>query len=263
VFTPSPGQKYDMPAVFGPSPFPDQTVFGRVEMVSIGFVTTRTAAEALVPHHFEVDDDPVVTVSRVSYADVDYLAGRGYEELTVGIAVRHRHGDDVVSGLYMPVLWVDHAAPIIAGRELMGYAKIQGELAPPVRDGRVVTFGVSEFGTPLVEARVEELQPLTGEQLVRLGHATRPTSVLGWKFIMGPGGSVDADYATQIVLNLDFDEGWSGSGSLTWHEPDWKEAPFSARIATALKALPVVRWRRAFVGGGSGDIDRAATRRLG
>ena len=49
----------------------------------------KAAARPLVPAALEIPDRPVVTVSRMSYAGVDYLAGRGYNEVTVGITATH------------------------------------------------------------------------------------------------------------------------------------------------------------------------------
>ena len=254
--------RYDMPAVFGPTLLPDVTRFGRVDLVSVSYTTARDAAAALVPRHFVVPDDPVVTVSRVTYADVDYLAGRGYNELTVGIGVHHPGGAQPTTGSYMPVLWVDDPAAIIAGREFMGYAKVGGTL-PPVTEGPGTrSFEVGEYGTTLLRGAVHDLRPLSSEQLAGVRRAVCPMTVLGWKYIAGPGGTVDADYATRIVVGFDLTEASTGQGGITWELPDRQAAPLSWRTVAALAALPVVAPRRALVGSGSGYIDRGATLRL-
>lgn len=262
MFKPEPGVKYDMPAVFGPSLLPDLTTFGEVGMVSISYVTTAEAAAPLVPHHFRVPDEPVVTFSRMTYDKVDYLGGRGYQELTVGIGVVCDTDGGEVRGSYMPVVWIDDAAALIAGREFMGYAKIGADLPPVVVDGDRRSFEVGEYGTPLLRGQVEGVTALDDERLEGARKAAASTTVLGWKYIAGPGGIVDADYPTSISLSFSWSAACSGQATIAFDAPSATEAPFSSRIVAALAALPVVKYRRAFVADGSGVIDRAATRRL-
>src|SRR5258708_6001109 len=84
----TPGRpRYEMPTVFGPSLIPSLSVWGQVEMVSLSFVSDRSAVAALVPPGIDiVTERPAVTVSRMTYRDVDYLAGGGYNEVTVGVS---------------------------------------------------------------------------------------------------------------------------------------------------------------------------------
>jgi Acetoacetate decarboxylase (ADC) len=262
MFAPRPDTKYDMPAVFGPSLLPDHSTFGEVDMVSISHVTTRAAAAPLVPHHFELPDDPVVTYSRMTYRNVDYLGGRGYEELTVGISARCDTESSEVRGSYMPVVWIDDSAALVAGREYMGYAKIGGELPSIDASDTAREFEVREYGAPLLRGVVEGIAPLDAPRLESARAAAAATTVLGWKYITGPGGIVDADYPTSISLSFEWAEAWTGDGRITFAAPGVVEAPFSSRIVAALAALPVVRSRRAFIAAGRGSIDRAATTRL-
>jgi hypothetical protein len=251
-----------MPAVFGPSLLPDRTTFGQVGMVSISYLTTPDAAAALVPHHFRLPSEPVVTFSRMTYGQVDYLGGRGYHELTVGISAICDTDDGEVRGSYMPVVWIDDGAALVAGREYMGYAKIEGDL-PAVESAEAWrSFEVGEYGARLLRGRVDGLAPLDDARLEGARQAAAATTVLGWKYIAGPEGAVDADYPTAIHLAFEWSAAWSGDGRITFDEPPPAAAPFSSRVVAALAALPVVRYRRALVAEGRGTIDRAATRRL-
>ncbi len=262
MFSPTPGVKYDMPAVFGPSLLPDVTTFGRVDMVSISYVTTVEAASALVPYHFRLPGEPVVTFSRMTYDEVDYLGGRGYHELTMGISAFHESEQGNVSGAYMPVVWIDDGAALVAGREYMGYAKIEGQLPGVVSSDTGRDFGLCEFGAPLLSGHVEQLAPLDEARLEGARAAAKNVTVLGWKYIAGPEGAVDADYPTAIALSFEWSKGWRGDGRIRFEKPTPAAAPFSSRVVSALAALPVVRYRPAFVARGTGTIDRGATRRL-
>jgi hypothetical protein len=262
MFMPQTGVKYDMPVVFGPSLLPDHTTFGEVGMVSISYVTTPDAAAALVPHHFRLPTEPIVTYSRMTYRDVDYLGGRGYHELTVGISAACDTDAGEVRGSYMPVVWIDDAAALVAGREYMGYAKIAGELPPVESAGDSRSFVVREYGAPLLRGEVTGVALLDDARLDRARQAAATTTVLGWKYIAGPGGIVDADYPTAISLSFWWSHAWTGEGCIEFDAPSVEAAPFSSRIVAALAALPVVRYRGAFVADGRGTIDRAATTRL-
>lgn len=262
MFRPQPGVKYDMPPVFGPSPFPDRSTFDSVTMVSTSFVTTLAAASVLVPHHFRLPNEPVVTISRMTYDGVDYLGGRGYHELTVGIsAIGDDAGHDVVAP-YMPVVWISDSAALIAGREHLGYAKLGAALPPVVAGDGWRSFEVAEYGTRLLRGRVDELVPLASERLERVRRASTTTTVLGWKYVAGLHGRPDADYPTAIRMSFDWSAGWGGVGGVTFDAPTPVEAPFSSRIVSALAALPVVRPRPVLVAEGRGRIDRLATTRL-
>jgi acetoacetate decarboxylase len=251
-----------MPPVFGPSLIPDKTVYGGVEMVSISFRTSMDAAESLVPHYFQVRESPVVTVSRMTYTGVDYLGGRGYSEVTVGITAVHRGPDGDVAGSYMPVVWVDDGGALTVGRELLGYSKLLAVIPATQRGVDRCTFEAFEYGTRLLSGEVSMLRRLDEPALDRVRRAARTTTVLGWKYITGPGGIVDADYPTQITMNFEIDEGWTGEGRLDWETAGHAQAPFGSRIAAVMKALPVEQRRPAFVGRGTGSLSRAATRVL-
>jgi len=252
-----------MPTVFGATLIPDRSVWGRVEMISVSFVTDGHAAAALLPGTIQVSkDDPVVTVSRMSYSDVDYLAGGGYQEVTVGISAMLETDDGRVRGSYMPVVWVDEHIPIQIGREFLGYAKVPGELADVRRTADTAHFELSERGTVLLEGQATGLAPVPAERLEAMRAAAKETSVLGWKYIPSVDGEPDADYPLQIMLEFDWAEVFAGEGSITFATPAWAEAPVASRIVEALSRLPKRTPGRATVAVGAGAIDRAAARRL-
>jgi Acetoacetate decarboxylase (ADC) len=255
--------RYEMPTVFGPSLIPDHSTWGGVEMVSVSFATSRAAATALVPDGVDVvGEEPVVTVSRMTYTNVDYLAGGGYNEVTVGVAASVADEGGPVRGSFMPVVWVDEPIPIQIGREFLGYAKVPGELPPAVSNPDGYEFELRERDTLLLRGRASELQPLTGERLDRLQHGAAKMTALGWKYIPSMSGPADADYPTRIPLSFEWDSVSTGSGSLEFTSPAWAAAPVSARIVAALGALPVLAPPRATVATGRGSIDRTAARRL-
>jgi hypothetical protein len=251
-----------MPVVFGPTEIPEVSVWNRVTMVSASFVTTYDAARPLVPAALEIPDRPVVTVSRMSYAGVDYLAGRGYNEVTVGVtAARELDGGGRQRGSFMPVVWVDEFRPIIIGREYMGYAKLGAQFGPVTSGQDSRSYELHEYGTRLLRGELSGTVALEGDELRAARRAASAVTVFGWKHIAGPQGTVDADYLTSTRLHFDWTSVLRGRGEIVFDAPDWSSAPHSARIVRALGALPVVELRRGLVAVGSGSLDRTAVTR--
>jgi acetoacetate decarboxylase len=254
--------RYDMPVAFGPSLMPDATIFGRVHMISMTYPTTADALAPLVPPHYALSGKPIVTVSRVTYDDVDYLRGRGYNEVTVGIRVRYDGGAERLEGAHLPVIWVDNQMAMISGREYGGYAKILGQLTPVTTEGTTLGFELRDPPALLLRGHVVMASPVTGVDLEALRHRMRHTVSLGWKYIARAGGGVDADYPVYTPLTFDFHSAWTGPAELDWMVPTTDESPASARIVETLATIPRLGECRGFVGIGSGGIDRAGTRPL-
>jgi hypothetical protein len=252
-----------MPAVFGPSSLPAVSHVERVRSGSVRFVTDAAVAASLVPHWFDVPDRPVVSVTSFAYEGVDYLAGGGYNVVAVTVEVLHRDpGGSERRAPYGLVMWESEGMPVIAGREGMGHAKLVGDVPLPDDDGQRLRFSCQEGGAELVRATIGDRTPVPEDQLERLRRDASEMWTFGWKYIQGPCGTVDADYPTALLTRHHFAEAGIGVGTVTFCQPDPSAAPLSGRIVAALRRLPVVEERPAFLWSGSMHIDRAATRRL-
>jgi Acetoacetate decarboxylase (ADC) len=260
-FERNPRDKYEMPVVFGPTEIPDLTTWTQVDMVSVSFVTTSAAARPLVPAVLDVPDRPVVTVSRMTYTGVDYLGGRGYNEVTVGIAATLRQSEATLRGSFMPVVWVDDFRPIIIGREYMGYAKLGAQFGLVRSGDDSRSYDLHEYSTPLLQGEVTDAVPLEGDEL-ETARAAAAVTVFGWKHIAGPQGTVDADYLTSTPLKFVWKRVMRGRGRISFETPDWAAAPHSARILRALASLPVEGACRGLIAVGSGSLNRMEVSRL-
>jgi len=83
------GRIYRMPTHFGPAPGPrqmpaeanaDSTRSPRKTLISASFLTETSALERHIPDRFTLVGDPVVTVEFHYMTDIDWLAGRGYND---------------------------------------------------------------------------------------------------------------------------------------------------------------------------------------
>ena len=97
-------RRYDMPAMFGPSPVPDRTVIEDAHAIVLSFPITRAAADTLLPNHFRAPEVASASISYVSYKDVDYLGGRAYNEVVVSVSALHDEGSEVIAASFAPIL---------------------------------------------------------------------------------------------------------------------------------------------------------------
>lgn len=256
-------ERHEMPAVFGPSPLPSVSHVERVRSDSVRFITDPDAAADLVPHWFHLPQRPAVSVTSFQYGGIDYLAGGGYNVVSVTIDVVHPDVDGSPKRApFGLVMWESAGMPVIAGREYMGHAKLVADVPDPENDGSTVRFRCLEGGADLVRASVTARTPLALEQLERLRRDQTDLWTFGWKYIQGPAGSIDADYPTAALTRHVYDHASSGVGTVEFCAAPATTAPVSGRIAEALGALPVLELRPAFSWSGSMQIDRASTRRL-
>jgi hypothetical protein len=263
MFDLEPGERYDMPVVFGPSLLPAVTEMSSVCTVNVGFLTDPRALEPLVPYHFTLGEPARVTIAHTTNRGVDYLGGRGYNIVRVTIPALYRRADRTIAAVYNPVIWESDTNPIIAGREWGGYAKIHGRIPDLEQTPDGCSFECWEYDARLLRAELTGLTPLVGEQLAAVQRASAEVIALGWKYIPGCSGGADVDYPTRLVGNYDYTEAFVGTGSVRFERPDPQAAPFSSRILAVLASLPVLSVEPATVLRGSMKLPRVAVERLG
>lgn len=263
-------KRYDMPVVFGPSLLPDVTVMEDLQNIAIAFLSERSAIEKYIPRYFELEGDPIVSVSSSHNGGVDWLGGRQYNVARVQVNVRYRFPEDQAPknrvqedlvGPYSLVIWESDAKPVIAGRELQGYAKIVGEIPAHERSENLAAFECSEYGTRLFRGEVTNMKQLGDDVLSRMNTGDERIA-LGWKYIPSPEGGADADYPTKLVSTGTVKSAWVGEGQLTFDSPTWQQAPGSAHIVEALKALPVLEYKTCSVTHSRVTLPRNAVVRL-
>jgi hypothetical protein len=262
MFKPEPGRRYDMPVVFGPSEIGGRTSFAETRTLTHTFLTDPGALEPLVPYHFTLSEPARVVIASSMILGVDWLAGRNYHNVRVSVHVTARHGDALVTGPFHLVDWESDPRPVIAGREYLGIPKIVGEIPEHERGADRAAFECYEYGTRLLRVEITGLAPASEEALARQ-NSGGDTITLGWKYIPGPGGTVDADYPTMMVSRGKTDLMWLGNGCVVFDQPTWEQCPLSSRIMKKLGELPVIDVRPATLTVRKGGIlDRDGSARL-
>ena len=124
------GKMYYMPTHFGPRTGPRQGPDGRrfanrkspkATTIAVSFLTNPDQLAAILPEHFELSGEPVVTVAGCYLTEIEWLAGRGYNIVSITLPASFNGKQDHVTGDFMPVLWENLADPIITGREELGF----------------------------------------------------------------------------------------------------------------------------------------------
>ncbi len=189
-----------MPYGFGPSPGPRQGPDGRPfdwsdtprrRAVSVGFLTDAEVLSELLPPGFAVAGDPVVTVEVQYFAELEWLAGRGYNTLGVKFPAAFKGERDEVSGLFLACSGENLADPILTGRDELGFAKLYADIAEPRVFRGVETHGASWLGHRFLDIEVREI--VDAEPAPAVGGATGGT--LHYKYVPATGDRAGCDLA--------------------------------------------------------------------
>ena len=237
-----------MPTIFGPSVGPRQGPDGLPyppgaagpRQVTVLSFLARSEAEPLtrlLPEGVSLSGEPRVRISASWLEDVRWLAGRGYNVLSVHILARVERPSGTVAGDFVAVLWENLADPIITGREELGMPKIYAEIPPLLRDGNQAVSTAYWGDYTFFEGRVDGLTVRpegVGEQSgpITINHKYQPRT--------GEWGTADADYLTcsaketTLVTNLE-----SGEGHVEFRPATWERLPTLAHIVNVLADLPL------------------------
>jgi len=263
-------QSWLMPAHFGPpawaQPWPDpagEAHYNDVTTIAIRYLTDGVQLRQYLPHPYQLDGPPVVTVTYSMNRGINWLAGGQYN--IVGLTVRATYlGErDRVSGDYALVLWENLTDPILTGREIQGIPKIYGDIEDHRTFNGVMGTSLSSRGKTLLEieaADLTEMEPTALEQLRAHGADGR---LLGWKYIPNETASRPVvSYATEFPVSTRYSQAWSATGRLQWHPQVWAENPTQAHIVNAMHSLPVESIVSCTVTKGSKILHSGQVRRL-
>ncbi|MFC5817563.1 acetoacetate decarboxylase family protein [Nonomuraea harbinensis] len=234
----TPGVRYDMPAAFGPSVAPDVEEGFDIRGSEIFFETSPEAVEALLPRWFRPAERPVVSVCYRHMIRMGWMGGRDYRLVTFRVTT---HCDAVEGSPVNPyswVIWESDCAPVLAGRELMGSPKLFADIPVARAGGEDHEFTCHEYEALLVRGRLHGLREVSRPELDAALERMREARSYYWKYIPGPGGTVDADYPVAIRMDIPYVQMWKGAGELELNVPTAVEAPYSSKIMAALAALP-------------------------
>ncbi len=147
-----------MPNIFGKPPI-DYTESDLVIM------TVRTTAEAikkLVPEPMVPKPGDLIDIA-IGIQNVPGIMSYLEMYITIPVAV---NGKD---GVYLPILYLDKTAPIVAGREILGFPKVDGQLEYLI-EGNLITASVKRNEEVLMKFSASLNSPLPNPIEYQLSH---------------------------------------------------------------------------------------------
>ena len=277
----SPEKMYMMPTHFGPSAGPRQGPDGRKfeckdnpksKSVSVSFLTDRNQLqEFLPPGGFELEEEPIVTVSATYLTEIEWLAGRGYNVLGVSFPVVFNGKEDRAKGSLLTVLWENLCDPILTGREQLGFSKIYCELPEPTVLRGETHVIASWLGFTFLDMKLTNMHEVPLSPKAPSAPSTEPkddvlTGTLHYKYMprTGEWGTPDVAYAvlTPEGGNGRTTELWRGEGTVEFHKARWEDLPTQYHIVNAFHDLEIKEYRGAIFSGSIGGKDESDQRIL-
>lgn len=256
-----PAKMYRMPTHFGPSLGPRQGQEGckfscvdnpRMTTISVSFLTRRESLEALLPDGFQLEGEPIVTVAISYITEIEWLAGRGYNTLSVSFPACFNGKQDRAIGNFLPVFWENLTDPILAGREELGFSKIYCDLPEPRVCRGETHCAASWMGFKFMDLRTNHMKqlPLPIAQENRPGDDGILRGTLHYKYIpkTGEWGSYDIAYAVltpEYAPNHIVKEIWRGEGIVQFHRATWEDLPTQYTIVNAFACMEIKAYQGA------------------
>jgi hypothetical protein len=143
---------------------------------------------------------------------------------------------------------MDKFMPIVGGREIMGAAKVLGEVSPIRTFNGRKCFSLSEEGSLLIEGEVWDLKELSKNEINDRIAAGGDRQWLGWKYIPNvTSDGADISHPTYLPTKRAVKRMWTCQGKVKFHETAWEDAPFSGPIINNLMKLPIIKYLGASV----------------
>lgn len=263
---------YRMPVSFGPTPGPRQAPEGgpfsdlqasRRRSATVTFRSEADQLTALMPPGFTLHGDPLVTIETHRLSNLHWLAGRGYNLLTVKIPAEFIGKRDRAQGPLMVVMWEDLPDAILSGREELGYNKLYCELPEPrVLKGRE-HHAATWLGHKFLDMWVEPIEEVSPD------HPAAPSigGVMHYKYIprTGDWGVAETAYAAitpPVPGALRVLRKWNCSGSVEFRKSTWEQLPTQYHVINRLAELENLEIVSASMSEAEGSTDLSEQKQL-
>lgn len=256
---------YRMPIAFGPSPGPRNLPKGKRHLryhgeslnFSIMARTESAALERLLPTEMRLAEASF-TVGVMQLRNVGWLAGRGYNIVSVMIPVKFEGRKAPAHGNFLAVMWESMADPILTGREELGFPKLFANISSPAFVDGAYSTSADWEGFRFFEMSVADLKEDTRAM-------APPQRLFVHKYSprTGEWGKADAAYFTSgagathdtTPPRVEIRNRRIGIGKFQFFPARWEDMPTQYPIVSALAALPIHEFQCASVAERSGQDD--------
>jgi hypothetical protein len=256
---------YRMPATLGPAPGPRNMpkdkmhlrFAGDTTIYNMSAISDEAALMRLLPSGCRLLDGPVLDINIIVQTNLGWLAGRGYNYLTVRIPVIYDHQGIDIPCAFMPVLWENLADPIITGRDELGSPKLYANIPDPGSIGDAYEGSADWEGFRFFEMRVSNLRRMQESPPAGL-------PLLLYRYLVRTGDWGKADVAQIVKSNRGqapapvIHEYSVGDATFKFHHARWEDMPTQYTFVNTLADLPTLQFRAARIVKMSGIADLAA-----
>jgi len=251
-------KEYHMPAFFGPRPGAVASRrYNKITKIVVCYLTDADKLAQYLPAPFEVGELPLVIVEYSCNKEVDWLAGRGYNIISVNATAKFNGKEDQLEGSVCLAMWENLTDPILTGREIKGVPKIYADIP----DHQVINgewrANASHFSNRIIQITARELKELTPEQIAEGKKTTEGKNHwMGWKYIPNTNGIGAAiSHPTVFPTEGEITQMWTGTGTVEWEHLTWEQNPTQFHIVNALADLPNLGVVYTAVSKGSGLLE--------
>lgn len=262
-----------MPAAFGPAPGPRQAPGhedfrqGPIKFTRyiVRFLGRADQLSALLPKGLTLRGEPMAQFHFFCLREIPWLAGRGYNILSLMIPVTHAGAKgENVDGVYCAVMWENLGDPIVTGREQLGHPKLYAQLPDPRHWNDQTYLRASWEDFTFAEMQLSCDAPAEPEMVSQMS-ASAGAGIIAHKYIprSGQWDVADADYLTLSPINGASNQRDPqpppsvrvGTGSIKFNVPKWQDMPTQYHIIEKLAALEQSAPLDAFVMEGTTYLD--------
>jgi len=225
--------------------------------IIINYVTDRKKLQALLPPQFTAPENPVITAYYSMCKGVDIIGGHSYNLLGITAQATYESEKEKQSGSFCFVMWEDNFVAVAGGREIIGVPKLVVDLQSAWIKGERTGYRASENGVCFVDAEVTNLKKMSDADCQQFSKSLCSAFDSGalsmnWKYIPNCSGEgePDVNYIVGVPVDYYFKEVWTAEGKLEWHDLPPQVGYFSWRIVEALRDLPILEYKQAFVAKG-------------
>lgn len=262
------GRMHIMPVDFGPGGTPRETedcsrfiyvqpTGTKVTSHKVAYETDAKFLEGLLPDSRFKLLDPCVILSFNQLRDIAWLGGNGYDLIQIEIPVFFDGSNEKIKGTFMPVVWENHADPILTGREQLGWNKIYADMETPIEKEGSIKGSASSWGFKFLEIRLDlNVDAPFADEFNGLIKNPENMGMMHHKYIPKTGGEfdqADVDYITlspaKWLAPDDYDETKVIAsktrlcyGEIEWFRPEWKQMPTQAHIIKILHDMKIKRF---------------------
>lgn len=212
----------------------------------VRFLTRADQLSALLPKGVVLRGEPTAQFHFFCLRDIPWLAGRGYNILSLMIPVTHKGAGAQTDGVFCAVMWENMGDPIITGREQLGHPKLAAQLPDPRHwNGQTHIRANWEHFTFAEMALACDI-PATPDEVTDFS-ASVGAGIIAHKYVprSGQWDVADADYLTLSPVpgqsnTRDPQPAPSvkrGTGSIRFNIPQWQDMPTQYHIVQKLAAL--------------------------